>query len=230
MKRVIGLGAGGHAKVVIEILRQNKRYEIAGLLNANEELRGTDVLGIPVLGDDQQLSALFEQGIRHAFIGVGSVGGTSIRRRLFELARSHGYEMVAAIHQHSVISPSVKVGHGPTVMPGAIINTSATLGDNVIINTGAIVEHDCIIGNHASVASGAVLASTVRVGAGSHIGAGSTVRQSINIGENSIIGAGAVVIKDVPDNVIVVGVPATVLRAREQDLLDGVNSEAPRNP
>ena len=217
---MIGLGAGGHAKVVIEILRQNEQHEIAGLLDPNEELWGTDVLGVPVLGGDQQLSALFKQGIRHAFIGVGSVGETSIRRRLFELASSYGYEMVTAIHSQSVISPSVELGHGPTVMSGAIINASATLGDNVIINTGAIVEHDCIIGHHASVASGAVLASTVRVGVGSHIGAGSTIRQSITIGQGAIIGAGAVVVKDVPNDVIVVGVPARVLRKREQNSAD----------
>ena len=211
MIRVVGLGAGGHAKVVIEILWLMGGYELVELLDPNQELWGTEILGVPVLGDDNRLPELYDQGVRHAFIGLGTVGDTRPRRRLYEKARRQGFQIVQAIHPRSVIAPSVEIGHGPTIMAGAVINAATRLGDNVIVNTGAIVEHDCVIGDHVHIATGAQLASTVQVGIGAHIGAGATVRQCITIGEGAIVGAGAVVVKDVPPHTVVVGVPARPL-------------------
>ena len=210
--RVIGLGAGGHAKVVIETLRLVGGYELAGLVDSKRELWGTEVLGVPVLGDDSLLPRLYDEGARHAFIGLGSAGDTRPRRRLYEQACRQGFQIVPAIHPQAIISPSAQIGQGPTIMAGAIINAAARLGDDVIVNTGAIVEHDCVIGSHVHIATGARLASTVHVGDGTHIGVGAIVRQCIHIGRHSIVGAGAVVVDDVPDGVVVVGVPARVLR------------------
>lgn len=215
MLQVIGLGAGGHAKVVIEILQLMGGYEFAGLLDPKQELWDTRVSGVPVLGNDELLSKLYAQGVRHAFIGLGTIGDTRPRRELYEKARSYGFQIVRAIHPQAIISSSAVIGDGPTVMAGAIINANARLGDNVIINTGAIVEHDCIIDDHVHIATGARLASTVHVGEGSHVGLGASIRQCIRIGRHAIIGAGAVVIDDVPDNVVVVGVPAQILRKVE---------------
>jgi len=210
--KVVGLGAGGHAKVVIEILRSHKSYELIGLLDPRPELQGKSVLGVPVLGDDNLLPALKREGICHFFVGLGSVGDTRPRRRLYELALQHGMKPVDAVHPQAVISPSADLGEGVTIMAGAVINACSRLGANVIVNTGAIVEHDCVIGDHVHIATGAQLASTVRVSAGTHIGAGATVRQCITIGEGAIVGAGAVVVKDVPPHTVVVGVPARPLR------------------
>ena len=214
--RVVGLGAGGHAKVVIEILQLIGGYELVGLLDPKQELWGTEVLGIPVLGDDDLLPKLYNQGVRYAFIGLGTIEDTQPRRRLYEKARRQGFQIVQAIHPQAVIAPSVEIGHGPTIMAGAVINAAARLGENVIVNTGAIVEHDCIIGNHVHIATGARLASTVYVGEGAHIGLGAAIRQCIHIGRNAIVGAGAVVVDDVPDNVVVVGVPARILKRVEE--------------
>ena len=214
MISVIGIGAGGHARVVIEILRLMGGYDLAGLLDSRPELQGAQVLGVPVLGDDSLLPGLYAQGVRHAFIGLGGTGDTRPRRRLYELARGLGFEIVAAIHPQAVLSPSAQIGRGPTVMAGAVINAAARLGENVIVNSGAIVEHDCVIGNHVHIASGARLASTVHVGDSAHIGLGACVRQCVRIGAGAIVGAGAVVVKDVPDDAVVVGVPARVLRKR----------------
>jgi len=213
--QVVGIGAGGHAKVVIEVLELMGIHELVGLLDSNRELWGTEVLGVPVLGDDGLLPDLYQQGVRHAFIGVGGVGDTRPRRRLYEEVRQTGFQMVDAIHPQAVISPSVNLGHGPTIMAGAVINAEVQLGDNVIVNTGAIVEHDCILGDHVHVSTGARLASTVQVGEGAHIGLGASVRQCVRIGRNAIVGAGAAVVEDVPDNVVVVGVPAMILRGVE---------------
>jgi UDP-perosamine 4-acetyltransferase len=212
---VIGLGAGGHARVVIEILRLMGSYEVLGLLDKNQELWGTSVLGATVLKDDSLLAEMFERGVREAFIGVGSVGATHARRRLFDMARARGFEMVRAIHPAAVVSSSAEIGEGPTVMASAVINAAARLGDNVIVNTGAIVEHDCVIGHHVHIATGACLAGEVRVDEGTHVGLGARILQGVRIGRNAVVGAGAVVLRDVPDEVVVVGVPARVHRRIE---------------
>lgn len=206
--KVIGLGAGGHAKVVMEILRAAGSYEIVGLLDPKPELRDSEMLGTKILGDDLMLPEIFASGVTHVFIGVGSTGDAEPRRRLYRMAGSLGFEVVSAIHKNAIISNHAEIGRAATIMAGAIVNAGAVIGDNVIINTGAIVEHDCRIGNHVHVSTGARLASTVEVGEGTHIGLGASIRQCIRIGRNSIVGAGAVVVDDVPDNVTVVGVPA----------------------
>ena len=215
MIRVVGLGAGGHAKVVIEILRLIGGYKLVGLLDPKKELWNTEVLGVPVLGGDDLLPKLHKEGVRHGFIGLGTVGDTLPRRELYEKARNYGFQIVRAVHPQAIVSSSAVIGDGPTVMAGAIINANARLGDDVIVNTGAIVEHDCIIGDHVHIATGARLASTVHVGEGSHIGLGVSIRQCVHIGRNTVVGAGAAVIENVPDSVVVVGVPARILRSAE---------------
>jgi len=211
MIELIGVGAGGHAKVIVDILRIMGNYKIVGLLDTNEDLGGTEIYGIPVLGNDDLLHSMYERGLRHAFIGVGTIANSRPRQELYEKVRKQGFQIVSAIHPLTIISSSAIIGHGPTIMAGAIVNAEAQLGDNVIVNTGAIIEHDCIIGNHAHIATGAKLASTVQVGNGAHVGVGSVIRQCINIGDGAVIGAGAVVVKDVPQDTVVVGVPARPL-------------------
>ena len=116
---------------------------LVGLLDRNRELWGKEMAGVPVLGGDELLDKLRAEGIHHAFIGVGSAGNSARRQKLYELALSHGFQVVPAIHPQAVISPSARIGAGVAIMAGAIINADAQIGDNVIINTGAIVEHDC---------------------------------------------------------------------------------------
>ena len=207
---VIGFGAGGHAKVVIEILRSMQEYQIIGLLEMQKELWHTSVLGVEVLGDDSMMAELKERGIEHGFIGVGTVGDAGPRRQLYEKVSGFGFQMAPAIHAEAIVSSSAQVGDGPTIMAGAIVNAGAVIGNNVIVNTGAIVEHDCVIADHVHIATGARLAGGVRVGPGSHVGIGAVVRQEIRIGEGAIVGAGAVVVRDVPDFKTVIGVPAGV--------------------
>lgn len=214
--KVVGVGAGGHARVVIEALRAMGGFEVVGLLDARPELWGTNALGVPVLGGDDRLPALREQGVLYAFNGVGSVGRTAARRQVYEMLRRQGFEPVPVIHPSAILSPSISLGQAPIILPGAIIGTGARIGDNVLINTGAIVEHDCRIGDHAHVATGARLAGGVLVGDGAHIGLGACIRQGIRVGRNAIVGMGAVVTKDVPDDVTVIGVPARIVEGTER--------------
>lgn len=212
MVKVVGLGAGGHAKVVIDILKQSLEYELVGLVDANSGLWGCEVLGVPVLGNDELLRTLLENGVSHCFIGLGSIGDPQPRKMLFQKAESLGLAVVSAIHSTAYVSPSVRIDAGITVMAKAVINADVSLGSNVLVNTGAIVEHDCVLENHVNVATGALLGGGVYLEKGSYVGIGAVVRQSIRIGQESIVGAGAVVVKDVPARTLVTGIPARPVR------------------
>jgi sugar O-acyltransferase (sialic acid O-acetyltransferase NeuD family) len=205
---VVGIGAGGNAKVVIETLRLAGYRNIHGLLDPDRELWGKSVLCVTILGDDTLLPGLVAAGVNDFFIGVGAVTSLDPRRRLYDLACSCGMSPVPAIHPSAVISASACYGAGLTAMAGTVFNADARLGDNVLVNSGAIIEHDCIVGSHVHISPRALLLASVQVGDGTMIGAGAVVRQGVRIGSRVIVGAGAVVVNDVRDGETVVGVPA----------------------
>jgi len=209
--RVVGLGAGGHARVVMEVLSSKSEMVIVGLLDANPELQGQWLGGAPVLGSDEQLPLLRSQGVTHFFVGVGSTANLLPRRRLYEMALAQGLRPVTALHSMAWVSPSATIGAGGTILAAAIVSAGSIVEDNVIINSGAIVEHDCVIAGHVHIATGAILAGGVAVGSLTHIGAGAVVRQGIRIGSGVVVGVGAVVVKDVGDGQKVVGNPARAL-------------------
>jgi sugar O-acyltransferase (sialic acid O-acetyltransferase NeuD family) len=213
--RVIGLGAGGHAKVVLEALAAAGGFDVVGLLDPRRVLWGTTVLGVPVLGDDRELRRQYDQGVLNAFIGLGGASDSRPRRRLYEWARSEGVEVVSVVHPRALVSPSARQGAGATVLAGAIVAADAALGENVRVNHAAVVEHDCSVGDHVHLATGARLASGVIVDEGAHVGAGATVIQGLRIGAGAMVGAGAVVTRDVDPHVVVAGVPARALRRVE---------------
>lgn len=192
--------------MLIEILTINK-IPILGILDKDRNKVGKNLQGITILGGDDKLPELKNQASWFV-IGLGGVGNNIPRQKLFEYALSQGFRPLTVIHPSAIISHWAKIGSGCQLMPSCIVNAGAQLGINTIINSGAIVEHDCVIGNHVHIATNATLASGIRVGDGSHVGAGSTIRQCLQIGENAVIGAGAVVVKDVPANTTVIGVPA----------------------
>jgi sugar O-acyltransferase (sialic acid O-acetyltransferase NeuD family) len=216
IKKVIGLGAGGHARVAIEALRAADEWTLVGLLDADPAKRGQTFLDLTVLGSDDLMGDMARQGVHHFFLGVGSVGKCALRQRLFEQALANGLTPIVVIHPRAIVSTSARIGKGVCILAGAIINAQAHLGDNVLVNTAAVVEHDCLLGDHVHIATGACLGGMVSVGAGSHVGIGVSVRQGIRIGRNSVVGAGAVVVKDVPDQVVVAGVPARLLGAKSE--------------
>jgi sugar O-acyltransferase (sialic acid O-acetyltransferase NeuD family) len=211
-RRVAGLGAGGHARVLIEVLKLDPTLEVAELLDPARI--GQAVGGVPVTFGDDRLPGLAPT-LDAVFVGVGGVGDTGPRRRLFEMARALGLEVLTIIHPAAVISPSAQIGRGAQVLASAVVATGAEIGQNAIVNTGALVDHDCRVGAHAHIATGACLSGQVVVGEGAHVGTGAAIRQGVNIGAGAIVGAGAVVVSDVPAGAVVVGVPAHLLRHRE---------------
>ncbi|MGD0516143.1 MAG: acetyltransferase [Thermoguttaceae bacterium] len=206
------LGGGGHAAVLIESLQASGLDIVRAVLDQDQSQWGKEILEISVLGGDALLPDLKEKGADCFVVGVGTVGNSRIRRRLYEYGLSLGLEPLTVIHPTSYVSPSARLAPGCQLLPHSIVHTRAVLGNNVLINSGAIVEHDCVLGDHTHVATGAQIAGGVEIGEGTLIGIGASVRQGVRIGRESVIGAGAAVVKDVPDNVVVVGVPARVCK------------------
>lgn len=206
MERVVIVGAGGHARVVLDCLRRAGRFEVAGFLDPR--CVGQSIEGVPVLGGDELLAKLPSEGIGLAIIGIGSIGDNSLRRRLFEQGRAAGLQFVNAVHPSAVVADSVVLGSGVAIMAGAVVNAGTMLGDNSIVNTGAIVEHDCVVAAHAQIAPGAVLCGGASIGIAAHVGAGATILQGVTIGDSAVIGAGSVVLADVAARTVAAGVPA----------------------
>lgn len=205
---VVILGAGGHAKSVIEATNAGNTYNIRGLTTHKNYNGPSKVLDCPVLGDDSCLPELVCNGLQKFIVGIGSVGDNSARKRLFDLGVSQNLTPAAILHPAAIVSGSANIEPGTVVLGGAIIGADCLIGNNVIINHGAIVEHDCKIGNHVHISTGACLAGAVNIGEAAHIGAGATIIQGITIGSNAVVAAGAVVVSDVAADMTVRGVPA----------------------
>ena len=202
------IGAGGHAGVVIDAVRARGHMRIHGLLDENQKWWKSRRHGCEVLGGDEMLSAVFAEGIRWAFLGIGMVRPSSLRHTCAARAAKMGFQFPTLVHPSAWVSPSATLGEGTFVGPMAVVNSNVVLGSHVIVNSGAIVEHDCRVGNFSHVATGACLAGNVRVGLETLIGARAVVREGLTIGDRALIGAGAVVVKAVPDRRQAVGVPA----------------------
>ena len=207
MQKIIILGGGGHAKVLIALIKIKGDFEIVGILDIKLE-KGTKVLDIPVLGEDNILVDIFNDGVKMVCIGVGGVKDNNIRSRLFDTTKNMGLEIPSLIHPNSFISRESAVTEGAQVMAGAIIQTDTFIDENSIINTGAIIEHDCTVGKHTHICPGVVIGGEVAIGDNSFIGAGATIIQGVKIGKDAFVAAGSIVINNVLDNSKVMGVPA----------------------
>lgn len=204
------LGAGGHAKVLADLLLSQGR-KIMGITDVDERLYGKPLFfDIPVLGPDETVLQYNTDAVGLAN-ALGSTRTTDTREKLFQRFCSKGYLFPNLIHATAFIGNDVQLGAGVQIMAGAYLQTGAKIADNVIVNTGALVEHDCMIDSHVHIASRAVLAGGVCVGERSHIGAGAVVIQGLSIGKDCTIAAGAAIIKHVADNVTVAGVPGRIM-------------------
>jgi UDP-perosamine 4-acetyltransferase len=206
--KVVIVGDGGHAKVILDILESSGLVEIVGFTGMETPPSNT-LLGYPFLGCDTLLPQLFESGVHHAFVALGDNGR---RQRRSRSILEQGFTLINAISTAAVISRHACVGAGVAVMPGAIVNAGTHIGDGAIVNTNASIDHDCDIGNFAHVGPGAVLAGSVSVGDEAMLGAGCRLIPGIKVGRGAVVGAGAVVIRDLPDYAVAVGVPATLIK------------------
>jgi sugar O-acyltransferase (sialic acid O-acetyltransferase NeuD family) len=201
MKKKFGIiGAGGHAKVVIEII---------------EEMGDTVEM---VSAEDSSVNELLGYQVSHNLpltdlTVLVAVGNNSMRKKVTsEITNGFGI----AIHPKANLSARCSVGDGTVIMAGATINVGARIGSHCIINTNASIDHDCVMADFVHVSPGASLAGNVTVGEGTHIGIGSSIIQGVSIGKWATIGAGTVILRDVPDHAVVVGVPGKTIKYNKE--------------
>jgi UDP-perosamine 4-acetyltransferase len=202
---IVGLGAGTHAKSMLEAIRSAGVYQVVALVDDDPALAGSKLLDVAIGG------SLDGHQARHAFLGVGGIGDTGPRRRAAERLLAAGFELPPILHATAAVSPWATLGRGAQVLATAVVNADARLGEGVLINTAAVVEHDCLIGDYAHLAPGATLGGGAAVGAGAHVGMGAVVIEGVTVGEGAFVAAGAVVVADVPAGTRVGGVPARPL-------------------
>lgn len=207
-KRLLVIGAGGHAKVVIDVARAAGWSPVAALDPVGA---GHYCADVPVIGNDDMAQHLHDEGMRFAVVALG---GNRLRARIGDRLQAIGYHCPAMVHPGAIISPYAKIGDGTVIMPGAIVNSHAHIGAFAIINTGAIVEHDCRIGNGAHVAPRSVMGGNVELGDLVLFGIGAVARPETMIERNATVAAGAVVVSKILEGQIVAGVPARQLPGR----------------
>jgi len=210
MSSIVVVGGGGHAKVVISILRKLNRYRIIGYSDLKDN--GT-LLGAPYLGTDEALSpSALNQTECEAVLAVGQVGFGTSRCELWMRLRSLSLSFPFIVSPDAIVNEGVKVDGGVTVMDGAIVNSGATIGYGAIVNTHSIIEHDVILADWVHVAPGATVCGGVKVGRYSMIGAGATVIEGLAIAEHCLVGAGSTIVEDITEPGVYVGSPARRIR------------------
>ena len=207
-RKLLLIGGGGHCHSVLDSVTKSNLYDEIGII----DYTNTSYLGVPVIGTDDDIPMLFRDNWKEAFITVGSVGNTSIRRRLYCMLKKLNMTIPIIIDSSAIIANGTKIEEGSFVGKRAIVNSGSCVGKCAIINTGAIIEHDCIIGDFAHISPGTVLCGNVHIYDDTHVGAGSVVRQQISIGNSSLIGAGSVVVKNIPANAKAYGNPCNVVK------------------
>ncbi len=206
LPRLVVIGAGGHAGVLIAALKRAGTPPF-GCVDPDRTKWRKSLLGIPVLGGDEQLDELRHGAEVQLVNAIGYTRDPAPRREIWE--RFQGTHRFAIVRDPTAfVDDSAVLGEGAQVLAVAIVQTGARIGENTIINTGAQVDHDCRIGAHAHVAPGAILSGDVSVGDAALIGAGAVIKHGVSIGRGAVIGMGAVVLRDVADGMRVAGVPA----------------------
>lgn len=202
MTNVVLIGAGGHSKVIQEILTANNNLTLYAVLDQNIKQRYTDN-GI-IYGH----TGLVDEFVKNGFPFCIAIGNNNIRKKLIEQFSIPANQYISLIHPTSTISPKATIGVGTVVMPHTVINADTVIGKHAIVNSGAVIEHDNNLEDFVHISPNATLAGTVTVGEGSHIGSGATVIPGQTVGKWSTVAAGAVVVNDIDDKTTVVGVPA----------------------
>ncbi len=190
MEEILLIGGGGHCKSVIDVIEQEGRFKIAGIID-QPELLGEKTLNYEIIGNDNDLLLLAKK-YRYALITVGQVSSPTLRIKLFKLTKEAGFTLPYIISPRAYVSPYATIGEGTVIMHDALLNASAFVGDNCIINTKAIIEHEVVIKNHCHVSTGAIVNGEVTIGEGTFVGSSATTKEAISIKANSFIKAGSV--------------------------------------
>jgi sugar O-acyltransferase (sialic acid O-acetyltransferase NeuD family) len=199
-KPLLIIGAGGHASVLVDILRQQKR-EILGVVSPQIESKSKVFDGIQHFKSDDDVLKFDNQSV-NLVNGIGSLPGNHLRAVLFNKFKTLGFEFETVVANNAIVSDYVELAEGVQIFTGAIVQTNVSIGTNTIINTGSIIEHDCAIGRHNHIAPGVTLSGQVTTSEYVHIGTGASVIQSVSIGNNVVIGSGTTITKNIAKNMV----------------------------
>jgi len=214
-QNIVIVGSSGHAKVIIDIIEKEGKYNIVGLLDAFKEV-GELAFGYKVLGEEKDLPKLIN---KYQLIGcIIAIGDNWIRNivknKIMEIDAT--FNFINTIHPSSVIARGVTVGSGTVIMAGAVINSNSKIGDFCIINTNASLDHDSNMSDFSSIAPGVTTGGNVSIGEFSAVSLGVNIIHGITIGKHSVIGTGSTVIKNINDHVVAYGTPAKTIRKRKE--------------
>ena len=213
MKKIIIFGPSGHAKVIVDIIEQEGKYEIFGLIDSYKP-KGFNLFEYGILGTEDDLPRIVAENNIYGI--VVAIGDNCIRAMLAKKIKTlcPGLVFVNAIHPTAYLGKNVTLGKGNVIMPGVIVNSDSKIGNFCIINTNSSVGHDSLLNNFSSISPGVKIGGNFNLGFCSAISIGATVIEHITIGNNTIIGAGAVVTKNFPEFVVAYGSPAKIIRSR----------------
>ena len=203
MEDIILIGYGGHGKSVEDAILSMNKYNLVGYT----DLKKHENSSLRYLGKDDTLEKIYADGICNAAVGIGFMGNSNVRDKLYEKLSLIGFNLPPIIDSSAVIAESSEIGTGAFIGKKAVVNSYSYIGNMAIVNTGSIIEHETKVEKFSHVAVGAVICGNVTIKDHSFIGAGATVIQGITIGSSSIIGAGTLVIDNVEKNSTIVGVP-----------------------
>ena len=214
-EKILLIGAGQHARVVLYNIQEQNKYEVIGILDKNlNKAREEKIFeGIPMLDIDYSqigLKKLKEEiGVTKFFISFGNM---KYRKKVWKMFKQAGWDSVNIIHPNAVISKNTKLGEGILIECGCLITPNPIIGNNVVINTGSQVNHDNIVEDHVYIASGVILSGGVKIAENTLLDDGVIITLGKSVGKNSLIGAGAVVTKNIEDNVVAYGNPAKIIK------------------
>jgi sugar O-acyltransferase (sialic acid O-acetyltransferase NeuD family) len=195
---LILVGAGGHAGSCIDVIQEEGKYRIAGLVGLKSQV-GTKHFGVEVIGSDEELDGLANQ-YQYALVATGQIKTAEKRVQLFRLLKEKGFTLPSIIAPTAHVSLHSKIGEGTIVMHGAIVNFGASVGSNCIINSNALIEHDTQVGDHCHISTGSILNGNISIGKGSFVGSGAIIKEGMTVGAGSIIGMGLVVRHNLIEN------------------------------
>ena len=197
MKKIVLIGGGGHCKSVIDVIEQEGKFKIIGIVDKPEFL-GNKVLGYSIRGSDDNLKELAKKH-KNALITIGQTKTASLRKKLFGLALNAGFDLPNIISPNAYVSKHSSIGVGVVIMHHAIVNANSSIGDNCIINSKALIEHDCLISNHCHISTSSVVNGGAIIKEQTFIGSNTITKEYITIGEHSVIGGGLRIVRDLPE-------------------------------
>lgn len=211
-KEIILIGGGGHCRSVIDVIEQENRYTISGIIDKDELSIGADMLGYKIIGTDRDLETIC-RSYSYFVITVGQIKTGGERQKLFDSISKKGGKFPVIISPEAYVSKYAVIGDGTVIMHKAVVNSMARIGINCIINTASVIEHDVLIEDHCHISTGAFVNGGSIIRQCSFVGSNSTISQSLTVSESTVLGAGSVLLQNTQPFSLYAGIPAILKKS-----------------